>query len=109
MTRLIEEKRTEIGTFKALGYSSLSIVTKFVIYSLIAAVCGGIIGVFIGIYTIPFIIYNAYKIMYYIGDITLIPDYASIFMGISAAVVCTAAVSVIVWPRYIFRAGPFDQ
>ncbi len=99
MTRLIEEKRTEIGTFKALGYSNRSIVMKFIIYSLVAALCGGIIGVFIGIFSIPFIIYNAYKIMYYIGDITLVPDYASIFLGIAAAVLCTTAVSVIVCMR----------
>lgn len=99
MTRLIEEKRTEIGTFKALGYSSVSIIMKFVIYSLIAAVTGGIIGVFIGIFTIPFIIYNAYKIMYFIGDIILIPDFISIFLGIAAAAVCTVAVSTIVCMR----------
>lgn len=99
MTRLIEEKRTEIGTFKALGYSNMSIVMKFVIYSLTAAVIGGITGIFIGIYTIPFIIYNAYKIMYYIGDITLTPDYVSIFAGIAAAVLCTTAVAVIVCMR----------
>lgn len=99
MTRLIEEKRTEIGTFKALGYSNSSIIMKFVIYSLFAALIGGTIGVFLGIFTIPFIIYNAYKIMYYIGDITLVPDFVSIALGMAAAVVCTSAVSVIVCMR----------
>lgn len=99
MTRLIEEKRTEIGTFKALGYSNNSIIMKFVIYSLLAALIGGTIGVFLGIFTIPFIIYNAYKIMYYIGDITLVPDFISIALGMLAAVVCTTAVSVIVCMR----------
>ena len=42
------------------------------------------------IHILPFVIYDAYKIMYYIGDITLIPDYTSIIFGIVAAVVCTA-------------------
>ena len=96
MTRLIEEKRTEIGTLKALGYSNTSIVMKFVIYSLLAAVIGSVIGILIGIFTLPFVIYDAYKIMYYIGDITLIPDYTSIIFGIVAAVVCTVVVSVVV-------------
>lgn len=96
MTRLIEEKRTEIGTLKALGYSNTSIIMKFVIYSLLAAVIGSVIGILIGIFTLPFVIYDAYKIMYYIGDITLIPDYTSIIFGIVAAVVCTVVVSVVV-------------
>lgn len=96
MTRLIEEKRTEIGTLKALGYSNTSIVMKFVIYSLLAAVIGSVIGILIGIFTLPFVIYDAYKIMYYIGDITLIPDYTSIIFGVVAAVVCTVVVSVVV-------------
>ena len=55
MTRLIEEKRTEIGTLKALGYSNTSIIMKFVIYSLLAAVIGSVIGILIGIYIILFI------------------------------------------------------
>ena len=96
MTRLIEEKRTEIATFKALGYGNASIIAKFVIYSLIAGVTGSVIGTAIGVATLPFIIYNAYKIMYYIGDITLVLNVPIILMGILAAILCTTAVSIIV-------------
>jgi putative ABC transport system permease protein len=99
MTRLIEEKRTEIGTLKALGYSNLSIIMKFVIYSMIAGVAGSIVGIAIGVLTIPFIIYNAYKIMYFIGDITLVLNIPSIVLGVLAAVVCTTVVSVVVCCR----------
>lgn len=99
MTRLIEEKRTEIGTLKALGYGNLSIIMKFVIYSLIAGVAGSIIGTVIGVSTLPFIIYNAYKIMYYIGDITLVLHVPSIVLGVAAAIVCTTVVSIVVCRR----------
>ncbi len=99
MTRLIEEKRIEIGTFKALGYSNLSIIMKFVIYSLTAGLLGSFVGIIIGINTIPYVIYNSYKIMYYIGDITLVPNLESIITGSAAAVLCTSAVSVIVCRR----------
>lgn len=99
MTRLIEEKRTEIATFKALGYSNISIVAKFVIYALIAAIIGSVIGTVIGVCTLPFIIFNAYKIMYYIGDISLVLNVASIVLGIAAAVLCTTVVSVVVCMR----------
>lgn len=99
MTRLIEEKRTETGTLKALGYSNVSITAKYVAYSLIAAVTGSVLGIALGISTLPFIIYNAYKIMYYMGDITLVPNVASIVISVLAAVVCTASVSVVVCLR----------
>lgn len=99
MTRLIEEKRTEIATFKALGYSNISIVAKFVIYALIAAIIGSVIGTIIGVCTLPFIIFNAYKIMYYIGDISLVLNVASIVLGITAAVLCTTVISVVVCMR----------
>lgn len=105
MTRLIEEKRTEIATLKALGYGNLSIILKYVIYSLTAALTGGVFGVLLGIRTLPFIIYNAYKIMFYIGDITLVPHYPSIVLGLLAAVVCTASVSVIVCAKSL-KAKP---
>ncbi len=105
MTRLIEEKRTEIATLKALGYSNLSIVMKFVIYSLIAGVAGCVIGTVLGVSTLPFIIYNAYKIMYYIGDISLVIHTQSVVLGVLAAVLCTTAVSVFVCAKSL-RSKP---
>lgn len=96
MMRLIEEKRTEIATLKALGYSNTSIVLKYVIYSLIAAVSGSVIGITVGVLTLPFVIYNAYKIMYYIGDITLVLNVPSMVIGVLAAVLCTTVVSIFV-------------
>ena len=37
MTRMVQEKRIEIGTFKALGYSRAAIVSHYLIYSLSAS------------------------------------------------------------------------
>lgn len=99
MTRLVEEKRNEIATFTALGYSNSSIVMKFVIYSLIAGIIGSIIGIVIGVTTLPFIIYNAYKMMYYIGDITLVLHIPSVILGVLAAILCSTLVSVAVCLR----------
>lgn len=103
MTRLIEEKRTEIATFKALGYGNFSIVAKFVIYSLTAAILGSVIGTVLGVFSLPFIIYNAYKIMFFIGDITLVINVLSVVLGIAAAIICTTVVSVIVCMRSLHR------
>lgn len=35
MSRLVEEKRKEIGILKALGYNNLSIIMKFAIYAVL--------------------------------------------------------------------------
>ncbi|MBR1483876.1 MAG: ABC transporter permease [Ruminococcus sp.] len=96
MTRLIEEKRTETATLKALGYSDRSIILKYVIYAMTAAVTGSAVGIAAGVLSLPFIIYNAYKIMYYIGDISLVLHIPSVVLGTLAAVATTAVVSVVV-------------
>lgn len=99
MSRLVEEKRKEIGILKAIGYGNLSIIMKFVIYAVFAGVLGCTVGILIGINTLPYIIYNAYQIMYYMPDIRIIPDMQSIALGVAAAVLCTLFVSVIVCVR----------
>jgi putative ABC transport system permease protein len=48
MTRMVQENRIEIGTFKALGYSRAAIVSHYLIYSLTASLIGSLIGISIG-------------------------------------------------------------
>ncbi|MBM6973249.1 hypothetical protein H5990_05235 [Lactobacillus gallinarum] len=48
MMRFVEEERTNIGTFKALGYSNASIALKFLLYSTSAAILGVILGASLG-------------------------------------------------------------
>ena len=104
MSRLVEEKRKEIGILKALGYNNLSIIMKFAIYAVFAGVIGCTVGVLIGINTLPYIIYNAYQIMYYMPDISIVPDAQSIILGTLAAVLCTLLVSVIVCVRELSQS-----
>lgn len=66
MMRMIEEDRTENGTLKSLGYSNFYIILKYVIFSLLATIIGGVLGVFIGSYLIPYVIWNIYKKIFYI-------------------------------------------
>ena len=49
MTRMVEEQRGLIGTYKALGYGKGTIALKYVSYALAASLVGGIIGCIIGI------------------------------------------------------------
>lgn len=72
MTRMVQEKRIEIGTFKALGYSRMAIVSHYLIYSLSASIIGSIIGISIGFRLFPPFIMNAYSSIYYIPE-TVVP------------------------------------
>lgn len=91
MTRMVEEQRTQIGTMKALGYGKVSIASKYLSYAFLATVGGSIAGVLFGEKVLPFIIIQAYGIMYWnIGDHMQLDyelQYALIASG--AAVICT--------------------
>lgn len=64
ITRMVEEQRTLIGTYKALGYSKVAIARKYLVYALSATLGGSIVGVLIGEKLFPFIIIISYRIMY---------------------------------------------
>lgn len=90
MTRMVDEKRIEIGTYKALGYSSLKIISKYLIYSTIPTALGSLVGVSIGFKVFPYIIYNSYKILYNI------PSIDTPFR-VGYAVGCTVCALLCVW------------
>ena len=64
MTRMIDEERTQIGILKALGYSARSIMGKYLGYSGSASVLGCLLGLALGCFLFPTIIWHAYCIMY---------------------------------------------
>ena len=49
MTRLIDEERSQIACLKTLGYSSVSIVSKYLLFALTATGIGGFGAYFVGI------------------------------------------------------------
>ncbi len=60
MKRMVDEQRTIIGTYKALGFTNNEIAGKFFTYGALASFVGGIVGVLSGSYVIPTLIANAY-------------------------------------------------
>ncbi len=64
MTRMVEEERIQIGTFKALGYGNSKILLKYLLYSFLATVAGNLIGLTIGYLLFPRAIFAAYSILY---------------------------------------------
>ena len=106
MTRMVEEQRVQIGTLKALGYHNLSIAGKYLNYALFATLGGSVIGVLIGEKLFPFVIVNAYKIMYPNLPEILLPYHMSYaMMATVAALGCTLAATWIACYKEL-RAHP---
>lgn len=64
MTRMVEDERILIGTYKALGYSTIQIATKYLTYALLAAGIGSVLGVGVLCQVLPLIIMKAYSVIY---------------------------------------------
>ena len=64
MSRMIEEDRGLIGTYKALGFSDNEIRRKYVLYALIACIIGGIFGDFLAYIVLAEILFIVFGVMY---------------------------------------------
>ncbi len=94
MTRMIEEQRSQIGTLKSLGYTSFTIMFKYIIYALSATLIGSIIGVTIGFKIIPNIIFNMYDVAYNIPDFQNSFQMDLAIQGTLIALVCTLGATI---------------
>ena len=72
MTRMVDEQRETIGTYKALGYSKSAIASKYISYALLSSIVGSIVGVCVGFVVFPSVIYYAWNIMYQLPDVHLL-------------------------------------
>ena len=89
MSRMVEERRTQIGTLKALGYSERAIMRKFTVYAGSAAVIGCITGFFAGTYLFPKIIWMSYQLMYIEVDIDYLFDWKLAAVGMAVSLICS--------------------
>ena len=95
MTRMVEEERTQLGTLKSLGYTNMQIIKKYIVYASLATIVGSIIGVCIGFYVIPTVIFSMYSLMYSIGDICLSFNVYYTILGTLIALICTVGATFI--------------
>ena len=73
-SRMVEEERTLIGLYKALGYSRSRILSKYVDYALWACLAGGILGNVIGFVGLPLFLFTVFKAMYTLPNMLLSYD-----------------------------------
>ena len=89
MTRMVEEQRVTIGGLKALGYSKGIIAVKYVGYGFLASTAGALLGLAVGLTLLPWIICNAWNIIYTLGPI----QYG--LEPVTSAVACLAAIGTV--------------
>ncbi|MBE6472150.1 MAG: ABC transporter permease [Coriobacteriaceae bacterium] len=92
MTRMVDEERQLIGTYKALGYSRGSITLKYVGYVLLASALGSAIGIAVLSKLLPGVIMNAYAIMYYVpaGPLPVDAGISALSAGLAIGVTLVA-------------------
>ena len=95
MTRMVEEERVQIGTLKAMGYSTLSIVSKYLVYALAASLLGSIVGLAAGFQIFPRTIMNAYSLLYYIPEQTAPFHFDLATLSVLLAVATTVLVTLL--------------
>lgn len=64
ITRMVEEERGLIGTYKALGFSDISIYGKYLIYAFSACMIGGILGDICGFILLPKFLFTIFQVLY---------------------------------------------
>ena len=71
ISRMVEEDRGLIGTYKALGFTDKEIRRKYLIYALLACVVGGILGLILGFVVMPLAMFPVFKVMYQFTEFRL--------------------------------------
>ncbi len=64
ITRMVEEERGLIGTYKSLGYTDAEILKKYFVYSGLACASGALIGTFLAFVGLPLFLFWVFGIMY---------------------------------------------
>ncbi|WP_089108162.1 ABC transporter permease [Secundilactobacillus mixtipabuli] len=98
ITRMVEEARRQIGTFKALGYTKWAIARNYLSYALMAGLIGAVLGSVIGNITLPRLVISMYHMS--IPMMTTVPVmWGVIALAVAFSLIATVGAAVIVVRR----------
>lgn len=110
ISRMVEEDRGLIGTYKALGFTDREIRRKYVVYALLASICGGILGDFLGFVVLPEVIFTVFGVMYQLPSYILAFDWwygtggiLFFIVGIVGAAIVSCSSALAVTPAMLMR------
>ncbi|MBQ9833487.1 MAG: FtsX-like permease family protein [Clostridia bacterium] len=95
MTRMVDEQRLIMGTYKALGYSNASIAGKYMGYAAVASILGGAAGAAVGVEVFPVSIFNTWRMMYALPDMIRVSQLPIMIIGTLAAAAITVAAAYV--------------
>lgn len=87
ITRMVDEDRGLIGTYKSLGYTDREIRRKYLIYAAAACAAGSVLGTVLAFLALPGFIFTIFDVMYLIPayHFSFVPAYGilgpALFMG----------------------------
>ncbi len=89
MSRLMEEERAQIACLRTLGYSGVKIITKYMLFALIATVIAGVASYFLGLGLAAFIyhVFNYSYVMPPLASRVAMLFYLITYFAIAAAII----------------------
>ncbi len=113
MTRMVEEDRSLIGTYKSLGYSKHQISMKYLVYAILACGVGGILGNVLGFWGLPEVLRVIANRLYVIPNYKLsyypaygLGSFGLFLIGIVGATIFSCAEMLHERPAELMRPKP---
>lgn len=107
MSRMVEDDRINIGTLKSLGFKNRHIRKKYLLYSGIATILGGIIGSLLGFFLLPRYIWSIYKILFDVPKFKYDYNPINIIIGIAISFICICGTTLLTI-RKVVKEKPSD-
>lgn len=89
MNRMVEEQRTQIGVLKALGYGNGAVMSKYMVYSGMAAAAGCVCGFLLGTWGFPKVIWFCYGIMYRAAPVFYVFSWRLAVISVAVSLLCS--------------------
>lgn len=94
MNRMVEEDRIEIGTLKSLGFSNKEIMLKYLMFSIIATLFGGLLGGIFGILILPALVFSIYGMLFNVPNFYVGLNLSKIVISLLISVLCICGTTI---------------
>ena len=97
LRRLVFEERVTMGTLRALGYSKVAVLFRYIIYGVIASAIGSLLGICLGIALIPYVVYNIFNSTCHMPPLAIVydtPFISAVILGMILVIILVVIISV---------------